>query len=123
PLESQRNKQGDILFYAGANTYTKAGQEKKSDIAINGRGQHITSLFTADMTAPFAIGDMRGTADALIFVFSNANYVEGAFSVGSVIEVFVARGYAKNRNSLYNLLADNELDAEMEALRQAAKSK
>ena len=39
---------------------------------------------------------------------------------GGTLEVFVARGKSKDRVPLYNLLADGELDEEMDALRSYA---
>ena len=39
----------------------------------------------------------------------------------AVIEVFVARGYSKDKAALYNELSDGLLDDEMEYLRQQAR--
>ena len=63
---------------------------------------------------------MKGTADALLFVFHDAQPINGKLQAGAVIEVFVARGYAKDRIALYNELSDGLLDEEMEYLRQQA---
>ena len=56
-------------------------------------------------------GDVRNTQDAILIVF-NGTY--------SQMEIFVARGQKNNRMQLYNLLADGELDSEMDSLKKQA---
>ena len=64
---------------------------------------------------------MKGTADALLFIFHDAQSVNGKLQTEAVIEVFVARGYSKDKAALYNELSDGLLDDEMEYLRQQAR--
>lgn len=116
PLECFRGKQGDLFLYLGDNTYTKAGKERKADLALS-KTEHISSIFNPDLEKPFWYGDMKGTSDAFLFVHKDFSLINGRIQEGAVIELFVARGQRNNRNSLYNLLADGELDDEIQALR------
>lgn len=122
PLEALRNKTGNLFLYIGDNTHTKAGKERKSDLALS-RTTHISSVYNPDVNLPYWYGDMKGTADAFLFIQSNVEFVDGAIQAGAVIELYVARGHRNNRSQLYNALCDGELDEEMNALRtQVAKS-
>lgn len=116
PLESFRSKNGDLFLYLGDNTHTRAGKERKSDLALS-KTTHISSIYNPDLEKPFWYGDMRGTSDAFLFVHKDFSLVDGRIQAGAVVELFVARGQRNNRNSLYNLLADGELNDEIEALR------
>ena len=117
PLEALRNKAGDLFLYIGDNTHTKAGKERKADLALS-RTAHISSVYNPDLNLPYWYGDMKGTTDAFLFVHYNTKFVDGKIQVGAVIELFVARGHRNNRSQLYNALCDGELDGEMNALRK-----
>lgn len=122
PFEILRNKTGDLFMYIGDNTYTKAGKERKADLALS-KTAHISSVYNPDLNLPYWYGDMKGTTDAFLFVHNNAEFINGGIQVGAVIELFVARGQRNNRSQLYNALCDGELDEEMNALRkQVTKS-
>lgn len=122
PLEALRNKAGDLFLYIGDNTHTKAGNERKADLALS-RTTHISSVYNPDLNLPYWYGDMKGTTDAFLFVHHNTKFVDGKIQVGAVIELFVGRGQRNNRSQLYNALCDGELDEEMNALRkQVTKS-
>lgn len=118
-LEVRRNKKGALKLYIGDNTYTKAGKDGKSDLALSDTS-HISSIYNADITAPYWYGDFHNTADAALFVCHDVLFIDGAIQPGSVIEVFVARGKRHNRQGVYSLLCDGDLDGEMEALRSRA---
>ncbi len=120
PLEELKNKKDELFVYLGDNTYTKAGAERKSDLALS-RTNHISSVYVPDVSKPLAYGDVKGTADAMLFVLHNFQLVEGVIQAGAVVEVFIARGQRNNRASLFNLLADGELDEEMASLRNQVK--
>lgn len=121
-FESLRNKQGDLFMYLGDNTHTQAGKERKADLALT-KTTHISSVYNPDIERPFWYGDMKGTTDAFLFVHNNFALIDGRVQVGAIIELFIARGQRNNRNALYNLLADGELDNEIQALRsQVTKS-
>lgn len=122
PLEAMRNKQDELFFYLGDNTHTKAGQERKADLALS-KTSHISSIYNPDIEKQFWYGDMKGTADAFLFIHKNFILVDGRIQAGAVIELFIARGQRNNRATLYNLLADGELDEEINTLRnQVTKS-
>ena len=73
-----------------------------------------------DPSNNYGYGDVRGTADALLFVFDGVEIVNCNIPQEAAIEVFVARGKSKDRVPLYNLLTDGELDEEMSELRAKA---
>lgn len=118
PLEHLKNKSGELFLYIGDN-YTKAGDKGKSDLAIS-KTKHISSVYNPDININYWYGDMRGTADALLFIHSNCVFTEGAIQPGAVIEIFVARGQRNNRTQLYNALTDGELDEEINNLRRSS---
>ena len=117
PLEALRNKAGDLFLYIGDNTHTKAGQERKADLALS-KTTHISSVYNPDLNLPYWYGDMKGTTDAFLFPQKNAKFIDGGIQIGAVIELFVARGQRNNRSQLYNALSDGGLDEEMNALRE-----
>ena len=119
PMEALRNKEGALFLYLGDNTYTKAGNERRADLALS-RGCHISSVFNPDPEQPYWYGDFNHTADALLFVHKDADFINGGLQVGAVVECFVCRGQRNNRAQLYNLLCDGNLDEEIAALRKAA---
>lgn len=117
PLETLRNKAGDLFLYIGDNTHTKAGKERKADLSLS-RTTHISSVYNPDLNLPYWYGDMKGTTDAFLFVHQNTEFINGGIKTGAVIEFFVARGQRNNRSQLYNALCDGELNEEMKALRE-----
>ena len=120
PLEALRNKTGDLFLYIGDNTHTKAGRERKADLALS-KTSHLSSIYNPDLNLPFWYGDMKGTPDAFMFKHNFPKFINGAIQAGAVIELFIARGQRNNRNSLFNALSDGELDEEMNGLREQAK--
>ena len=117
PLEALRNKTGDLFLYIGDNTHTKAGKERKADLVLS-RTIHISSVYNPDLNLPYWYGDMKATTDAFLFVHKNTEFINGEIQIGAVIELFVARGQRNNRNQLYNILADDGFDDEMNTLRK-----
>lgn len=107
---------GDLFLYIGDNTYTKAGTEGKADLALS-KTKHISSIFTLEPTSQYWYGDFHGTTDALLFIHNNIEFVDGAIQSGAIIEIFVVRGYRRNKAQLYNLLQNGELDSEIKKLR------
>jgi len=112
-LEALRNKAGKLFFFFhDLPEHFKANAKRKADKVIS-KTKSISSVFVPDVTRPLGFGDVRDTQDALLFVF-NEDY--------SQMDVFVARGQKNNKTGLYNLLADGELDEEMEALKKQAQT-
>lgn len=122
PFEALRNKRGELFVYVGDNTYTERGERGKSDLVMS-RVDHITSLGTTNPTIPFWYGDFHRTPDALLMVHSGfEKYADGRVADGSVIEVFVARGYRANLLNLFEEFIDGVFKDEMEELRKRALS-
>lgn len=122
PLEAMRNKKGELALYLGDNTHTQAGKERKADLALS-KTTHISSIYNPDIEKLFWYGDMKGTADAFLFIHKDFALIEGRIVEGAVIELFVARGQRNSRTALYNLLSDGELNDEINTLRnQVTKS-
>ena len=112
---------GDLVIYFGDVPEAFGGNvHRKADKAITIKGKNLSSVYVPDPASNFGFGDVRGTADALLFVFENMEIVNGTISQGAVIEVFIARGKSKDRVPLFNLLCDGELDEEMSELRARA---
>ena len=120
PFEQMKNKQGALFCYIGDNTHTKAGRERKADLALS-KTKHISSVYVPDIGLSFAYGDIQGTSDAMLIIFQNVEFVNGAVVEGSEFEIFIARGQRNNRQQLYNLLSDGELDNEILRLKERAK--
>lgn len=112
---------GDLVIYFGDVPETFGGNvHRKADKAITIKGKNLSSVYVPDPASNFGFGDVRGTADALLFVFDDLEIVNGTISQGATIEVFIARGKSKDRVPLFNLLCDGELDEEMSELRARA---
>lgn len=112
---------GDLVIYFGDVPEVFGGVvHRKADKAITLKGKNLSSVYVPDPSTNFGYGDVRGTADALLFVFDGLAVVDGLIPNGAAIEVFVARGKSKDRVPLYNLLSDGALDEEMSELRAKA---
>lgn len=116
---------GDLLIYwVAPDGHIRADRKRKADRSITINSDNLSSVYNVqrDNDCWFAFGDFKGTADALLFIY-NVTEVNATIQAGSVIEVFVARGWADKCNMLCNLYSDGELDEEIETLRkQVTKS-
>lgn len=112
---------GDLFCHLSKVKDTPFGGDvkRKADLALT-RTKNISSIFVPDIQSNFGYGDMKGTTDALIFNLQGIDMKDGKPTEGGYIEVFVARGYAKNCIALYNEVIDGLLDEEMNALRNKA---
>jgi len=109
---------GDLVIYFGDVPEQFGGDvHRKADKSITIKGKNLSSVYVPDPSNNLAYGDVRGTADALLFVFDGVKVINGVILPEGTIEIFVARGKSKDRVPLYNLLADGELDEEMSELR------
>lgn len=106
-IEALRNKSGELFLHYLNSDYVEAPQKRRSDKALS-KGKHLSSVYFPDVALPFAFGDYRGTADAILIHFVS----DGEF------ELFIARGQKANRNGLYNLLAEGELSGDIEELKK-----
>ena len=110
-FEALRNKAGSLFVYFGDVPASFGGDiKRRADKAIT-KTTNISSVFVPDVEKLLGFGDVISTQDAILIVF-NCNY--------SQMEIFVARGQKNNRMQLYNLLADGELDSEMDSLKKQA---
>ena len=110
-----------ICYYVDVPEGFGHDRHRKAGKAITIKGANFSSVYTPDLLSPYGFGDVKGTADALLFVFDNLEVANGAISQGGKLEVFIARGQARNRVPLYNLLTDGQLEEEIEELRSKAR--
>jgi hypothetical protein len=111
---------GDLLVYLGDVPEQFSGNaHRKADKNLTIKGNNLSSIFVPDPANNLGYGDVKGTSDALLFVM-DLDVVDGIIQNGGAMEIFVARGLSKNRVPLFNLLADGELDDELDALRKMA---
>ena len=110
---------GDLVIYFGDVPEQFGGDvHRKADKSITIKGKNLSSVYVPDPSNNLAYGDVRGTADALLFVFDGVEVVNGVIQAGATVEIFIARGKSKDRVPLYSLLSDGELDEELNDLRQ-----
>ena len=109
---ANRSKGGRFFcYYNGVPETFSPNAQRKADRAITNT-KNISSVFIPDLTNPLiGYGDTKGTADALLFLFSE-DYKQ--------LEIVVARGYRNNARNLYNLLSDGGLEDELAVLRTRA---
>lgn len=114
---------GDLVIYLGDVPEQFGGNaQRKADKSLTIKGKNLSSIYVPNPTNNFGYGDVKGTTDALLFVFDNLVIVDGCIISGG-LDVFVARGKSRDRVSLYNLLCDGELDEEISSLRETAKAR
>ena len=86
---------------------------RRAEKALTKGNVNVSSVFVPNLKEHLiGYGDVNGTTDALIILF-NASY--------SVIEIFIARGYAHDIQALYTYVREGEYSNEFEALRSIAK--
>jgi hypothetical protein len=114
------NEGGLVIYFGDVPEQFGEKAQRKADKSITMKGKNLSSVYVPDPSNNFAYGDVKGTADALLFVFDKLAVIDGTIQAGATIEVFIARGKSKDRVPLYNLLADGGLDDEMNELRAKA---
>lgn len=104
---------GGISFnYVPRPTSFKAMPERKAEMAITKGSVSISSVFVPDLKNHLvAFGDINGTNDALILIFS---------SDFKTIEILVARGYGNSGLTLWDEVIEGNLNEEIEAIRAGA---
>lgn len=110
-LASKSRVKRFFCYYNGIpDTFTHHAQQKAERAITNTK--NISSVFIPSLNKPYyGHGDVKGTNDAILFVFSN-DYKE--------MELFIARGLRNNQKQLYSLLYDSELIEQMDILRGRA---
>jgi len=107
-----KTRKGGLSFYFGdVPDRWHFSSKDRPDKCIT-KTDNISSVFVPDVSLPFAFGDIKGTQEAAILIFSKD---------WQVIEIFIARGQKNNRRNIYTLLCDGELEQEIESLRNHAK--
>lgn len=109
-----------VAYYTDTPPTFKGHARRRAGKNINMRGGNVSSIYTPDPKGCYGYGDVKGTSDALIFVFKDLNTVNGVIQSGGEMEVFIARGESKNRVALWNYLLDGGLDDEMNDMRAKA---
>jgi hypothetical protein len=113
---------GDLVVYFGDVPENFGGDvHRKADKSLTAKGKNLSSIFVPDPSNNIGYGDMRGETDALIFVFKDLLTANGRILDGGELEVFVARGYSKNKIAIFNAVENGELDEEMSQMRAMAK--
>lgn len=112
---------GDLICYICdvPESFGRDGR-RKADKSISIKSKNLSSVFVPDVSLCCGYGDFKGTSDGLLFVFHNWVFTDKEIQKGALLEIFVARGQAHNIRQLYTLMADGELDEEMETLRNKA---
>lgn len=119
-FERLRNNKEELVFYITNNYANKATNKKrKTDLSLSAK-TYLTGLYQPELDKPLLYGDMKGTTDALLFVFKNFEIIDSRIQPNSIVEIFVARGQRNNVAQLYALLYDGELNEELEILRSRA---
>ena len=118
PIENKKKIGRDKItrlycYLTGIPDSFSANAKRKADMAVTDGDNSWSSIYTPDAENPLmAFGDMKGTDDALLFLFS-----EGY----KKMEVFVIRGRKNNQKMLHTMFVDGELDEDIERLREQAK--
>ena len=97
--------------------------QRRFDRVFSTGGRNVSGIHFPD-PAPngvIAWGDMKGTNDALLFVFHGFQTVDGRISEGAIMEVFVSRGNAAYGNTLCRMMEEGRLNAEIKELRDKAR--
>ena len=114
PFEMIAQKSRDKRFFFYYNRVQESfstDAQRKAERVISNKN-NISSVYVPDIHTPLkGWGDVVGTNDAILFLFSE-DYKE--------VEVFIARGYKNDVRALFNLFSDGELDRELEAIRTRA---
>lgn len=92
---------------------------KKVDNILSKGSHSITKVFRPNLENYNAYGDINGSNDGCILVF-NSDYKETGITT---IEIFIARGLRSDKDGLWNLFCDGELNHEIEVLRKKAVTK
>lgn len=112
---------GDIIvYYNNTPGHFKCKDVRRADKCLSIKGRNCSSVYVPYITKNIGYGDVKDTADAIIFVFSEWKTINGVIQPGGILEVFIARGQSNNVHALYQLALNGELNEEMNELRKRA---
>ena len=99
------------IYLIKVHEHIRGNQARKSELCLTGSdGKYISGVFIPEITKPeIGYGDIKGTTDAALFLLGENS-----------LEILIAKGKKNTAFALYQLLADGELDHEIEALRKGA---
>ncbi len=115
---------GDLLVYwVTPDGHIRNDRKRQADRCITMGSKNLSSVYNRlqGENYCFAYGDIRGTTDALLFLY-HIEEVNTTIQQGAWLEIFVARGKANECNQLCCLFEDGELDDEINTLRERAKA-
>ena len=114
PFNKLRNKNGQLFIYFTPyqKNNAKANPNRLPDYQIS-KQTNISGIFGLSCISCFGYGDVRGTQDAILFIFNQEL---------SCMEVFIARGQKPNKQSLYTLLTEGELEEEINFIRKKGEA-
>lgn len=88
--------------------------ERKGEKAITKGNSNISTVFCPDLPNHlYGYGDINGTQDALLLIFSDQY---------QTIEIFIARGYKNDVQNLFSECLTGSFDNEFKQLRERAKN-
>lgn len=103
-----------IAYYLPTFDIVKADAQRKADKSFSMKNAHISSIYKPDLSLSFGFGDVKGTSDALLFI-DQLKVADGKVLSGT-LDVFIARGQAKNCMQLYQMACNGSLDEDMDNL-------
>jgi len=110
PLQKQSKA---WIYFMKVPEHIRGNQARKSELCLTGSDwKYISGVFIPETTKPeIGYGDINGTTDAALFLLGENR-----------LEILIAKGKKNSTFALYQLLADGELDREIEILKQSIKS-
>ena len=99
------------IYFMRVPEHIEGNQKRQSELCLTGSdGKYISGVFIPEVTKPeIGYGDIKGTTDAALFLIGENS-----------LEILIAKGKKNTAFALYQLLADGELDSEIETLRKDA---
>jgi len=98
-----------VIYFCQTPEHIKARQKRKAEFCISNKAGYLSGVFIPDYSKPtLAFGDMKGTNDLILIKISGES---------GELEFFILKG-KKNYGIMYsNMLADGELDYDIEELK------
>ena len=115
--------QGSLLVYCGGVPSGFGGDiHSKADLTLSMNGRNLSSVFVPNPKARVGFGDVNGTDDAILVLFSEDFAMpNGQIRRAERLTIIIARGQRRNRRALYNAFIGGELDEEIAALYNSAQ--